>query len=53
MRSYLNLAVLALAASTISPALTAPTRYRDRYEISLVIKFKRQAFLISGIRTPA
>ena len=48
MRSYLNLAVLALAASTISPALTAPTRYR--YESSLV-KFKGQAFLISGIPT--
>ena len=28
MRSYMILAVLALAASTISPALTAPTRYR-------------------------
>ena len=48
MRSYLNLAILALAASTISPALTAPTQYR--YESSLV-KFKGQAFLISRIPT--
>jgi hypothetical protein len=30
MRSFMNLAVLALAASTISPALSAPTQYRYR-----------------------
>jgi len=49
MRSYMNLAVLALAASTASLALsapTAPTQYR--YGI-LLVEFKGWAFLISGI----
>ena len=43
---YMNLAVLALAASTISPALSAPTQYRYG---NLLVEFKGQVFLISGI----
>jgi len=46
MRSYMNLAVLALAASIVSPALSAPTQYRFG---NLLVEFKGWAFLISGI----
>jgi hypothetical protein len=31
MRSYMTLAVLALAASTVSPALSAPIQYDDLF----------------------
>jgi hypothetical protein len=48
MRSYMNLAVLALAVSSFSPALSAPTQ--DRYG-NLLVKFQGRAFLISGIPT--
>jgi hypothetical protein len=37
MRSYMNLAVLAIAASIISPALSAPIRYRYG---NLLVEFK-------------
>jgi hypothetical protein len=48
MRSYINLAVLALAASTagVCPALAAPTHYRYG---NLLVEFKGWAFLIRGI----
>src|SRR6266850_141139 len=46
MRSYMNLAALVLAASTVSPALSAPTQYRYG---NLLVEFKGRAFLISGI----
>jgi hypothetical protein len=48
MRSYMNLTVLALAASTasVSPALSAPIQYGYG---NLIIEFKGQAFLISEI----
>jgi len=46
MRSYMNLAVLALAAYTVSPALSAPTQYRYG---NILVEFKGWAFLISGI----
>jgi hypothetical protein len=46
MRSYMHLAVLALAASTFSLGLSAPIQYRYR---KLLVVFKGQAFLISGI----
>jgi hypothetical protein len=46
MRSYMNLAVLALAASTFSLGLSAPIQYRYR---KLLVVFKVQAFLISEI----
>ena len=46
MRSYMNLAVLALAASSVRHALSAPipSGYGN-----LLIVFKGQAFLMSGI----
>jgi hypothetical protein len=46
MRSYMTLAVIVLAASTVSPAPSAPTQYR--YANPLV-DFKGWAFLICGI----
>jgi len=46
MRSYVNLAVLALATSTVSPALSAPIQYRYG---NLLVEFKGWAVLISGI----
>jgi len=50
MRPYMILAVLVLAACTVSPALSAPTQYR--YGNLLVkLSFKGRAFLISGIPT--
>jgi hypothetical protein len=51
MRSYTNLAVVALAASSLCPVLSAPTQYTDRYGNLLVElkEFKGRAFLISGI----
>jgi hypothetical protein len=53
MRSYIILAVLALAASTASPALSAPTQYRTYRYGNLLVKLslKGRAFLISGIPT--
>jgi hypothetical protein len=46
MRSYMNLAVLALAATSVCPALSAPTEslsapteYRHRYG-NLLVEFK-------------
>jgi hypothetical protein len=48
MRSYMNLAVLALAISSFYPALSAPTQYRYG---NLLVRFKGRAFLISGIPT--
>jgi|SRR6266850_2345911 len=48
MRSYMNLVVLALAARTVSPALSAPTSYGPGY--GNLLEFKGRAFLISGIR---
>jgi hypothetical protein len=48
MRSYMNLAVLALATSVVSPVLSAPTQYGPRYG-NLLAEFKGRAFLISGI----
>jgi len=48
MRSYMNFAVVAFAASIFSPALSAPTQYRYG---NLLVKFKGRAFLISGIPT--
>ena len=51
MRSYTNLAVVALAASSLCPVLSAPTQYTGRYGNLLVElkEFKGRAFLISGI----
>ena len=46
MRSYMNLAVLALTASTISTALSAPIQYRCG---NLLVEFDDQAFPISEI----
>jgi hypothetical protein len=46
--SYMNLAILALAAFTIAPALSVPTQYRYG---NLLLKFKGRAFLISAIHT--
>jgi hypothetical protein len=46
MRSYMNFAVVTLAASIISPVLSAPTQYRYG---NLLVKFKGRVFLISGI----
>jgi hypothetical protein len=46
MRSDMNPAVLALAASIISSALSAPIQYRYG---NLLVEFKGRAFLISGI----
>jgi hypothetical protein len=48
MRSYMNLAVIALAASTasVAPALAAPIRYGYG---NLLVEFTGRAFLISGI----
>jgi hypothetical protein len=48
MRSYMNLTVtvLALAATTVSPTLSAPTDYRCG---NLVVELKCWAFLISEI----
>jgi hypothetical protein len=39
MHSYMNLAVLALAVSFVSPGLSAPTQYRDKYG-NLLVEFK-------------
>jgi hypothetical protein len=47
MRSYINLAVVALAASSLCPVFSAPT-VRSRYGNPLV-EFTGGAFLISGI----
>jgi hypothetical protein len=49
MRSYMILAVLALAIYKASLALSAPTRIRYG---NLFVKFEGLAFLISGIPTP-
>jgi hypothetical protein len=46
MRSYMILAVLFLTASTVSPALSAPTQ---RKYGNLLVEFKVRAFLISRI----
>jgi hypothetical protein len=46
MRFYVNLAVLAFAASAVEPALAAPTHYRYG---NLLVEFKSRAFLIHGI----
>jgi hypothetical protein len=46
MRSYTNLVVLALAASALSPALSAPIQYGYGH---LLVELKHQAYLISGI----
>lgn len=46
MRCYMNLAVLALVASTITPALSAPAQ--NRYG-NLLVGFEGRAFLINGI----
>jgi hypothetical protein len=43
---YISLAVATLAASGLSPSLSAPTRYRYG---NLRVEFKDRAFLISGI----
>ena len=43
----MSLAVVALAAFSISPALSAPARYR--YRNLLLVEFKGRAFLTSGI----
>jgi hypothetical protein len=46
MRSYMNHAVLALAALTVSPALPAPIQYKYG---NLPVEFNGRAVLISGI----
>jgi len=46
MRSYMNLAVLALAVSTVSTALSAPIQYRCG---NLLVESNGRAFLISAI----
>jgi hypothetical protein len=43
MRSYMNLVVLALAASTVAPVLSAPIRY---WYGNLLVELKGWAFLI-------
>ena len=48
MRSYINLAILALAASTVS-ALPALIQYRTYGYGNLLVDLKGRAFLISGI----
>jgi len=42
----MNLVVLALAASTVSPALSAPIQYGYG---NLLVELKHRAYLISGI----
>jgi hypothetical protein len=42
----MNIAILVLATSTVSPALCAPTHYWYR---NLLVEFEGRAFLISGI----
>jgi len=46
MRSYMNLVVLALTASTVSPTLSAPIQYRYG---NLHVELKDRAFLMVGI----
>jgi hypothetical protein len=46
MRSYKFLVVLALAASTVSPGLSAPIQYGCG---NLLVELKHWAYLISGI----
>jgi hypothetical protein len=46
MPSYMNLVVLALAASGVIPALSAPIQYRYR---NLLVELRGSAVLISGI----
>jgi hypothetical protein len=46
MRFYVNPAVLALAASAVSPVLAAPTHYRYG---NLLVEFKGRAFVIHRI----
>jgi hypothetical protein len=46
MRFYLNLVILALAASTLPPALSAPIQYG--YGILILVELEHRALLISG-----
>jgi hypothetical protein len=46
MRSYMNFAVVALAASVVSPTLSTPIQYRYG---NLLVEFEGRGFLITGL----